>query len=110
MYTIQSREQCVAALRTYNIQKEYSMKKLMLTLIALFSVATGLEARCNRGSCGRKIETITEGCAPKCYQWRKIAVCPEAHVVYSCPAGSNEGSPYCTPEEQVHGGAASTLD
>lgn len=83
------------------------MKKLMLALVALFAVvATGLEARCGRGSCGTRVETIAEGCAPKCFQWRKVSVCPLKRIVYECPEGSNYGDTACTQTEMINGGAA----
>jgi hypothetical protein len=84
------------------------MKKMMLALIALSAIFAGsVDAkRCGTTKC-QEVETECE--PPKCYQWRKVSVCPLKRVVYECPEGSNYGDTTCSEHEMVHGGASAGL-
>lgn len=85
------------------------MNKMTLTLIALFAfVAGNLDAGCCKRSCASSCEPkcIQECEPPQCFQWRKVSVCPEKHIYYTCPEGSNMGGTECTEAEKTHGGSA----
>jgi hypothetical protein len=116
---------CLERVFFINPKKESLMKKMTLALIAVFAlVSMTVEARryygnygyagscssCNTcNTCAPAVATVND-CAevPQCFEWRKVPVCAQKHIYYTCPETSNVGPCDCSAEEKQFGGSAKT--